>query len=248
MYVYKITNKVNNKIYIGQTIRQIEDRFKRHINDAVNNILDTHLARAIRKYGADSFIISQIDQATSQEELTAKEYEWIIRLDSTNPEIGYNETASMNKCGGNTYQSKTETELKEIGDKIRRTKVGSKNPNSAAIKCLNVETNEELFFDTVRECRDYFKEENHRFITTRVNHSVKGLYKGKWAISYLGDEYQYCKVVNKAGRKIFCDGTKYESIRLMCRENDINRSLVIKHIGNGENNFTINNHKISVLN
>ena len=30
MYIYKITNKINNKIYIGQTIRKIELRWKQH--------------------------------------------------------------------------------------------------------------------------------------------------------------------------------------------------------------------------
>ena len=69
MWIYKITNIQNQKVYIGQTIRPIEQRFKRHINDALNNILDTHLARAIRKYGKDSFTIHIIDSATSQDEL-----------------------------------------------------------------------------------------------------------------------------------------------------------------------------------
>ena len=55
MYVYKITNKINGKVYIGQSIRPIEERFKRHINDSIKNNLDTHLARAIRKYGFESF-------------------------------------------------------------------------------------------------------------------------------------------------------------------------------------------------
>ena len=54
MWIYKITNIQNNKVYIGQTIRPIQDRFHRHINDALNNILDTHFARAIRKYGEES--------------------------------------------------------------------------------------------------------------------------------------------------------------------------------------------------
>lgn len=73
MWIYKITNIQNNKIYIGQSIRPIEDRFHRHINDALNNILDTHFARAIRKYGKDNFTIEEIDSANSQEELTQKE-------------------------------------------------------------------------------------------------------------------------------------------------------------------------------
>ena len=56
MIVYKITNKINGKVYIGQTIRPIEQRYKRHINDAMNNVLNTHFARAIRKYGQEIFI------------------------------------------------------------------------------------------------------------------------------------------------------------------------------------------------
>ena len=51
--IYIITNIQNNKVYIGQTIRPVEYRFNRHINDALNNKLDTHFARAIRKYGKE---------------------------------------------------------------------------------------------------------------------------------------------------------------------------------------------------
>ena len=51
MWIYKITNIQNKKMYIGQTIRPIEERFKRHLNDAIKGNLDTHFARAIRKYG-----------------------------------------------------------------------------------------------------------------------------------------------------------------------------------------------------
>ena len=77
IFVYKIKNIVNNKVYIGQSIRPIEQRFKRHINDAINNNLNTHFARAIRKYGQDKFEIEQIDVANSQEELNKKEQYWI---------------------------------------------------------------------------------------------------------------------------------------------------------------------------
>ena len=55
MWIYKITNIQNQKVYIGQTIRPIQDRFNRHYNDALNNIIDTHFARAIRKYGRENF-------------------------------------------------------------------------------------------------------------------------------------------------------------------------------------------------
>ena len=65
MFIYKISNSVNNKVYIGQTIRPIEERFARHINDAMNGVLDTHFARAIRLYGPDKFSIELIDTATT---------------------------------------------------------------------------------------------------------------------------------------------------------------------------------------
>lgn len=72
MYIYKITNRINQKIYIGQSIRAIEKRFQRHINDALNNTVDTHLARAIREYGPENFTIELIDTAQSQQELNSK--------------------------------------------------------------------------------------------------------------------------------------------------------------------------------
>ena len=149
MWIYKITNIQNNKVYIGQSIRPIEQRFKRHISDALNNILDTHFARAIRKYGKDSFQIETIDTAQTQEELNRKEQYWIQQYDSVNN--GYNETDAISKCGGNTYKSKTKEEMSKIKEKIRQTKLGAKNPHSTKVKCRNVNTHEEYHFDTQKQ-------------------------------------------------------------------------------------------------
>ena len=188
MYIYKITNKVNGKVYIGQSIRPIEQRFQRHINDAVNNILDTHFARAIRKYGKENFYIELVETCDNQTELNLREQYWIRKYDSINN--GYNETDATSKCGGNTYMSKTESELKEISEKISKTKLGSKNPHSRSVKVFNIVTNEEKVFDTVNDCRKFFNEKNHRFITTRVTGLTKSLYKNEWKIAYTEDEYR----------------------------------------------------------
>ena len=187
MFIYKITNIVNGKIYIGQTINPVNERFKRHINDAINNILDTHFARAIRKYGPQSFICEIIDTAVTQEQLTYKEYFWINYFKSDI--IGYNETNNMYKCGGNTYCNKTEEELKDISRKISESKIGKNNPNSKIVKCFSYNTYQELFFYTVDDCRKYFGEKNHRFISTRVARQTKSLYKDEWAIAYYFDSY-----------------------------------------------------------
>lgn len=141
MFVYKITNIINGKLYIGQTIRPVEDRFKRHINDAINNTLDTHFARAIRKYGENSFIIEIIDTATTQEELTQKELYWIRKYNTI--KMGYNEVDSIFKSGGNTYQSKTKDELNTIKEKIRKLKLVIKIliVNQLNVKILRQEKN-----------------------------------------------------------------------------------------------------------
>lgn len=254
MFIYKITNKLDGKIYIGQTIRPIRKRFKRHVNDALNNMVDTHFARAIRKYGEMNFVIEIIDTANTQEELTQKEYFWIEYYDSTNPSIGYNETNAIYKCGGNTYQTKSSSELCTISEKIRLSKIGSKNPNARKIKCLNVVTKQELFFETVKECKDYFKEKNHRFITARTSHKVIGLYKNQWIIAYTNECYgDYLKERHKSGTtiqvidKTTCNMRIFDSIRLAARELEISRSNIMAQIRKGKTQFNLNNYEFTIL-
>ena len=55
-YIYKIINTENNKIYIGQTIRNLHVRFNEHLNHKK----DTRLTRAFNKYGRDKFNIIKI--------------------------------------------------------------------------------------------------------------------------------------------------------------------------------------------
>lgn len=193
IFIYKITNIQNGKIYIGQSIRPIEQRFKRHINDAINNKLDTHFARAIRKYGENSFVVELIDTAKSQSELTKKECYWINYYDSVN--CGYNETDASFKCGGNTYGSKNFDELALIRKKLSISKMGENNPNSRKIKCFNIETGEELFFDTIEDCTRHFGETNHQFIVRRCSETRRILYKKKWIIAYA--ENNYPKIVSE---------------------------------------------------
>lgn len=186
MWIYKITNIQNNKVYIGQTIRPIDQRFKRHLNDALNNILDTHFARAIRKYGRDNFIIEEIDSALTQDELNEKEKYWIQYYNSVKE--GYNETNAISKCGGNTYQSKTEEEMKVIKEKIRQTKLGAKNPMAKKIKRTNIITNEVDIFDTIISCAKACGIKNGKTsITRRLNGQVKSPFKNTWIFEYYNE-------------------------------------------------------------
>lgn len=89
--IYKITNTLNNKCYIGQSI-DIENRWKQHIraSRSLTEGGDNYsIHKAIRKYGVKNFIF-EIIELTSIEELNNKEKYWINYYNSYNN--GYNET------------------------------------------------------------------------------------------------------------------------------------------------------------
>lgn len=76
--IYKITNKINQHCYIGQS-RCIEKRWKNHINTSQNvndNKYNYPLYRAFRKYGIDNFSFEIIEICNS-DELNDKEKHWI---------------------------------------------------------------------------------------------------------------------------------------------------------------------------
>lgn len=84
--IYMIKNKINNKLYIRQTIRSFEERivdYKRgYGNDYLNN--------AFNKYGIENFEFTIIDTAKNLNDLNEKEIFYIKKYNSRNKEYGYN--------------------------------------------------------------------------------------------------------------------------------------------------------------
>lgn len=88
--IYKITNKINGKIYIGQTIHSANRRFYQHIYNAENNLFkNSALYGAINKYGKNNFYIETIEDNIPTELLDKKEIYYINEYDSIVPS-GYN--------------------------------------------------------------------------------------------------------------------------------------------------------------
>lgn len=87
MIIYKITNRINGKVYIGQTIHTLEQRWKQHLKNARNGV-KTHLYSAIRKYGEENFEPEIICSADTKEELNLLETYYIQEYNSI--DVGYN--------------------------------------------------------------------------------------------------------------------------------------------------------------
>ena len=103
--IYKITNKINGKVYIGQTTRKngfkgrysykgngIERVYNYYIKSKNNGLsYNAHLLKSIEKYGMDNFEVDEeFDVAYSQDELNKLEYMYIKIYKLTNPKFGYN--------------------------------------------------------------------------------------------------------------------------------------------------------------
>lgn len=102
-YIYKITNLINGKIYIGQTKNTLERRLKEHIWEAkrwYNNVdkkFNSKLFSAIIKYGEENFIVEPIYELRNSENIDELERYYIRQLDAMNEEKGYNISEGGNK-------------------------------------------------------------------------------------------------------------------------------------------------------
>lgn len=88
MFIYKITNTITRKSYIGQTKNPINKRFCTHISEANRSVYDTYLHRSIRKYGKENFIIELIEKC-NEDNIHDREKYWISELNTKAPN-GYN--------------------------------------------------------------------------------------------------------------------------------------------------------------
>ena len=87
MKIYKITNLLNSKVYVGQTHGTPQVRFMQHCTPKSGRY--SALTRAILKYGKENFRVDELQVCASQEELNKAEKEWIVRLGALGPQ-GYN--------------------------------------------------------------------------------------------------------------------------------------------------------------
>jgi len=114
MIVYKTTNIITGKIYVGKDER----------NDSSYIGSGYLLKKSIKKYGKENFIKEILEECDTRESLEERERFWIRELNALDPKIGYN--VAEGGSGGNTYLGKTEEELIEIRQKISDAGKGRK--------------------------------------------------------------------------------------------------------------------------
>lgn len=153
MIIYKITNSVNGKFYIGKTTLTIEERFKKHFYNHKNG--QTHLYRAMRKHGFDSFIIEELE--SNVKHLDEAEVKYISEL---NPH--YNMTSGGE--GGNTSSSPNFIKaIREVHAKRKPEDyatygmLGKSHPGKGKRQKGKAVSCDGLIFESIQLAQDHFK-------------------------------------------------------------------------------------------
>lgn len=115
-YIYKITNTLSGKIYIGQTIKP-KRRWYDHRYYAKHNKTNQYIHKAMNKYGINNFTFEIIGEFNSLDEANKSEAEFIHKFNSQNSKFGYNIRPGGRKKGWR-HSEETKTWLSETWLKI----------------------------------------------------------------------------------------------------------------------------------
>jgi group I intron endonuclease len=138
-FLYKITNQLNGKIYIGQS-KNDKYRWRQHLYFAKNpNKTGQYIHHAMAKYGAENFEFQIIAFCRNQEDANNIENTLILQYNSRDTQFGYNLTVGGN-YGGHSEETKrklseaTKQQIKEKGHPsqgVKRSEEARQNMSAA---------------------------------------------------------------------------------------------------------------------
>lgn len=122
--IYKVTNLVNGKCYVGKSIN-FRKRYQKH---KCAKYYNTAFHNAIRKYGFDQFKF-EILEFCEPNDLITRENHWILYNDSINPEKGYNLRLDSKDNSGWKHSDKSKALISESGKGRKPWHAGKKVGN-----------------------------------------------------------------------------------------------------------------------
>lgn len=189
-YIYKIENKINGKIYIGKTLKTIEERWREHCKDFQRERCEKRpLYSAMNKYGIENFIVKEVEQC-EESVLSEREKYWIEYYNSFkygyNATIGgdgkpyidrnlviktYQEIGVMQRVADllNISADSVKNILKENNIKIHSYKEINKKLYGKAVMMLSLTGEPQKVFDSLSEAANFLNEER------RQNSEIRGM-------------------------------------------------------------------------
>lgn len=127
--IYKITNLINGKVYIGQTIVALNKRWKQHCNDKRAGRVSL-IGQSIKRHGKENFTIEIVDLSDTYEDLNKKEIEYIKKFNSLSPS-GYNLREGGNQAG---FSDRARAKMSLSQKKLAKKRL---HPRSKTVICVN---------------------------------------------------------------------------------------------------------------
>lgn len=146
--IYKITNKSDNKSYIGSSLNLSDREYKHFWQLKKNSHNNNHLQNSFNKFGESDFKF-EILEICNPSELIEKENYYINYFKSNLPEFGFN-MATVNEFRRNTYNYEVKKKLSVYNLK--------KNSNFVTFFLQNILTNEKKTFDNLVDAANYLIE------------------------------------------------------------------------------------------
>lgn len=197
MVIYKITNLVNGKAYVGQTVRKLWERLKEHRKSK------SAIGNALRKYGKESFSIEILAECLTIDEMNNKEIHFIKTLNTMKPN-GYNLAAGgLNSLASDEAKEKMSTSKKGSKHPLFGTHRSQETKNAIAKSRIGLVVSEETKAKISASNSGKRKTEEH---SQKISESLKGKSKSKDHLN---------KISKALGIKVKCNetGQVFDSIK-----------------------------------
>ena len=138
--IYKITNLINNKVYIGQTIQKPLYRWATHKRAAKNGVLKYPLYLALRKHGIENFTFTPICVCYDKTRLDQLENRLILTYRSNEKKFGYNcdTGGKIKKKNYKTIEKAKNAYNKDDNKSIDQKKYTWYHPKYGAVTCTRI--------------------------------------------------------------------------------------------------------------
>jgi group I intron endonuclease len=164
--IYKITNKINKKIYIGCTVKTLETRYYEHLYRCFKNDYKSKLYNSIKKYGEENFTIELIEECDVSI-IYEIEKKYIEKYDSF--KNGLNNTLGGEGCLGYVHSDEVRA---KISNKIKEGK-SHRGKTYIEIYGKNCENQKEKRKDSVKKHWDKLTNEERSKRIEKIKESKR---------------------------------------------------------------------------
>ena len=169
--IYKATNKINDKSYIGQTVNGLKRRRQRHVSDSLSDRRDnnSYFHKAILKYGKDSFDWEVLAEGDFTLGILNKLEMHFVLLYNTYVN-GYNLTKGGDGAYGCSPSKETRKKLSKASMGKNNARYGKRGKDASNVRPVMVNNR---YFDTRKEAADYLNVDPAT-VRSRIKRQVPG--------------------------------------------------------------------------